>query len=127
MADIKIKRAKLIIKEKVSKNGNPYKTFSLMEGYKIKEQDGSEKWVNYFWDAYIPNADALTNKSVLENIEGFMMGGEYMDRATVKIYVKDYTVTQEGTPNANSQGPDYGFMNVSSGMDEELPFAKPSR
>lgn len=129
MAEIKIKKAKVIVREKVSKSGNAYKQYSIMESHKDKKND---KWVNVFWDAYFPNPEGITDKTVIENIEAFTMASEYNERVTTTLYVKDYTITQVGEPvRAEDDGNDLpismGFVNVPDGLAEELPFAAPTR
>lgn len=115
---------KVYKKEKMSKAGNTFYTFSL--GVSSKDTDGN--WHNGFLDAQFKKADAerITNKCKIDIKNAFPIVDEYNDKTYVKWFVNDFTVEEEGEQAPASSVDEFGFStNISE--DDMLPFAAPTR
>jgi len=115
---------KVIRQDKTSANGTPYTTYALM----VSSKNG-EEWVNGFIDCAFPKGTDLANKTIIKIKNAFPMVSKYNNKTYTKIFVKEFEVTEAGTPTptSNTQTDADGFVNVPEGIQEELPFARPTR
>lgn len=108
---------KVYRKDKTSKNGNPYTSYSIMTSTK----DG-DKYVNAFLDVAFKKGTEITNKTVIKIEEAFPMVSEYNDKTYIKWFIKEYKVLSTEEPAKQTDAD--GFMVADDSM-EELPFARP--
>ena len=108
---------KVYRKDKTSKNGNAYTTYSIMTSTK----DGDE-WINGFLDVVFKKGTEITNKTVIKIEEAFPLVSQYEGKTYIKWFIKEYKVLAAGEAPA---APVDEFVNVPENIQEELPFARP--
>ena len=106
----------VVRKDGVSQSGKAYTMYSLMYSFK----NSNEEWKNVFVDAQFRKGTDLANKSKINITNAFMTGSEYNGNTKPKIFVLDYEVV-EGSQPAPAPN-DAEWMNIPSGVDENLPF-----
>ena len=114
------KGTKIYRHERVSANGTPYVQYSTM----VSSKNGDD-YVNGFIDVMFPKGTDIPNKSVIEIKNAWFMASEYKDKVYTKLFIKEFSVKNDG--NATPNSPADGFVNVPDGIQEELPFAMPTR
>lgn len=110
---------KVIRQDKTSKNGTPYTAYSLM----VSSKSGDD-WVNGFIDCAFPKGTDIPNKTIINIKTAFYMASEYNGKTFTKVFVKDYEILKKEAAALPTD--DDGFMNVPEGIQEELPFARPT-
>ena len=110
----------VFVNEKQTQNGT-FKTYSI--GVSSKDKDGN--WVNGFFPCNFRKGTEIANKSKITISNSFPTVRKYTDktgteRTEIGIFVLDYEVV-EGSQPAPAPN-DAEWMNIPSGMDEQLPF-----
>lgn len=112
------KAVTVVRKDGTSQSGKAYTMYSLMYSFK----NSNEEWKNVFVDAQFRKGTDLANKSKINITSAFMTGSEYNGNTKPKIFVLDYEVVEGGNQPASAPNGDMGFVNIPTGLEDELPF-----
>lgn len=114
------KGVKVIRKDRETKNGGKFATYSLMVS--SKDMDGN--WVNGFIDCQFKKGVEIANKTKIQINNAFYVVNEYNGNKYTKIMILDYQVLEEGEQVTTQQplGGAEEFMTIPMGIDDELPF-----
>lgn len=105
-------------KDKTSKNGNAYSTFTT----KVSSKNEAGEWVSAWYElAFKKDAEKPGNKAKIVINNSFPIVEEYNGNVRTKYMVMDFKVIEEGEAVVSPDSRDYGFMNVPA--DGDLPFA----
>lgn len=113
-------KVRIYSKEKTYSGGTFY-TYSMG----VSSKDANGDWVNGFLDVQFKKGVVIPNKTDINIKNAFPTVREYNGKSYVSWFIMDYEIVSEGQ-SANAS-PDMGFINVPQGLDEDLPFARPSR
>lgn len=107
-------------KDKVSRAGNSYSTFST----KISSKTDDGNWISAWYELKFPKNAVTPNDRAKINIKNsFPVLSEYNGNTQTAYMVMDFEVIEEGTPAPSNENA--GFMNIPD--DGDLPFAAPQR
>lgn len=118
------KGIKIFRKDKTSSAGNPYTTYCR----KISSKDKDGNWVNAFQDVVFKKGVSVNNKATIVIENAFETVSSYNDKTSVKLFILDFKVIEEGEVSANIPGivgavvDANGFMQIDDSFGEELPF-----
>ena len=65
----------------------------------------------------------MNNKAKIEIANSFYTVSEYNGKKYTKLFILDFTVTEDGEGPVSQEEIDMSFMDISADMQEELPFA----
>lgn len=118
------KKVRIFRKDRATRDGGTFATYCM--GVSSKKQDGS--YVNGFIDCSFKNGVEVNNKTDITIQNAFPTVRESNGRTFVSWMITEFEVVGEGQAPVNAnQDPDMGFINVPEGLDNDLPFAAPSR
>lgn len=107
--------------DKTSQSGTPYTQYSM--GVSSKDTNG--EWVNGFVECGFKKGVEVPNKSKISINNAFYTVNEYNSKKYYKVMITDFNILESG--QAAPVAPADGFVNVPDGIDEDLPFAMPTR
>ena len=110
------KGVKIYRKDKVTKSGENFATYSLMVS--SKSQDGN--WINTFLDVIFKKGVSVNDRAEIKINNSFLVANEYNGQKYIKLMVMDFDVLNEG--NAPQQTTDDGFVMISDDTPEFLMF-----
>lgn len=113
-------KAVMVFRKDKEYQGGTFATYSI--GVSSKDRD--DNWVNGYIDVAFKKGVELQNKSKINIENAFPVVRSYNGKVYTSWMITEFTVVDEGekAPLENQ-----GFMNVPQGMDDELPFARPTR
>lgn len=111
------KGVKVIRKDRETKSGGKFATYSLM----VSSKDIDGNWVNGFIDCQFKKGVEIANKTKIKINNAFYVVNEYNGNKYTKIMILDYEVLEEGEQVQTTTGGE-DFLVIPDGIDEELPF-----
>ena len=106
-------------KDRDTQNGGKFTTYCI--GIASKDKEGN--WVNGFLDCQFKKGVEVNNKAKIEIANSFYTVNEYNGKKYTKLFILDFTVTEDGEAPVSQEEIDMSFMDISADMQEELPFA----
>lgn len=106
-------------KDRPTQNGTVFTTYTL--GISSKDKDGN--WVNGFMDCQFKKGVELNNKAKIEINNSFFTVSEYNGKKYNKLFIMDFTITDQGEVPAKAPTVDDDFLGIPDGLDDsEMPF-----
>lgn len=121
MINLTADKVRIFRKDKATHNGGTFATYS----FSVSSKDKDGNWVSGWFDAVFPKGTELNDKTDIKITNAFPVVSPYNGKAYVKWYIKEFEILSEGQPTPVADAD--GFINVPEGVNEDLPFARPTR
>lgn len=116
-SDEKDKGTKVIRKDRETKSGGTFATYSLM----VSSKDADGNWQNGFIDCKFKKGVEVENKAKIKVNNAFYVVEKYGDRNYTKLMITDFDVLEGGESASPTTDAD-GFMVIDETDDEFVMF-----
>lgn len=118
MFNVTGENVKIFRKERDTKAGGKFTTYSAMVASKAKD----ESWVYGYIDCAFKKDVEVNNKAKININSAFFTASKYNDKTYVKLMITDFEVVEEGeAPQPPADIDDYVIVPDDS-LDSEIPF-----
>lgn len=105
-------------KDRDTQNGGKFTTYCI--GIASKDKEGN--WVNGFIDCQFKKGVEVNNKAKIEITNSFYTVSEYNGKKYTKLFILDFTVTEDGEVPVSQEEIDMSFMTIPDEVSDMLPF-----
>lgn len=119
MFNVTGENVKIFRKERDTKAGGKFTTYSAMVSSKAKD----ESWVYGYIDCAFKKDVEVNNKAKININSAFFTASKYNDKTYVKLMITDFDVVEEGEAPVNADIPTEDFISIPDGvLESEVPF-----
>ena len=107
----------IIRQDKTSSGGKPYTQYSIM----VSSKNSENAWISGFIECGFKKGVSVNNKSKININNAFYTVSDFNGKKYTKLMITDFAVVEDGEKPVQPTSGD-GFMDVPTGISDELPF-----
>lgn len=108
----------VIRQDKTSSGGKPYTQYFLM----VSSKNAENAWISGFIECQFKKGVSINNKSKININNAFYTVSDFNGKKYVKLMITDFSIAENGEAPQAAPTPSDGFMDVPTGISDELPF-----
>lgn len=107
----------VIRQDKTRSGGKQYTQYSIM----VSSKSADNTWINGFIECVFKKGVSVNNKSKININNAFYTVSDFNGKKYTKLMITDFAVVEDGEKPVQPTSGD-GFMDVHTGISDELPF-----